>query len=291
MSKLAALRHWFTIETAAKTLADRLGEPVVAADVLRLGLDGYLTLSVLFKDIVLAREGKVVPRADARMLQIPDPEHLKSLAHQKLPIGEVPMIQILEGHPLPPDGERIFEPDDTDVRVTGIWDVPMMGPARLDVEQAFYLASGMAPHRLVNLDSLLLFTPSGDWIELRERFDDEPGSGTYPAGTLPACSEFVVRADALEQFLDTQRVGKPHVEAADGSYPGGGQWWEKVFDIPQVAKDICDQRRSVGKRLSQRAIANELASRIGQIARHRGADKRISPDSIRKAYGKTWPKK
>ena len=48
MSKLLKLQKWLTLEQAARHLSGVCGEPVSEADVLRLGLDGHLKLSVYF---------------------------------------------------------------------------------------------------------------------------------------------------------------------------------------------------------------------------------------------------
>lgn len=46
MSKLARLKEWLTLAEAARQLTVSLAEPCKAADVLRLGLNGHLVLSV-----------------------------------------------------------------------------------------------------------------------------------------------------------------------------------------------------------------------------------------------------
>ena len=55
MSKLFALKSWFTLFDASEYLSKALGEPVAEADILRLALDQKLKMSVVFVDGVLAR--------------------------------------------------------------------------------------------------------------------------------------------------------------------------------------------------------------------------------------------
>lgn len=50
MSKLLKLKKWLTIPEAAERLSNTLEDKVTEADVLRLGLDNHLKLSVLFVD-------------------------------------------------------------------------------------------------------------------------------------------------------------------------------------------------------------------------------------------------
>ena len=46
MSKLLKLKTWLTLDDAARHLSLMFGETVSKADVLRLALDGRLTLSI-----------------------------------------------------------------------------------------------------------------------------------------------------------------------------------------------------------------------------------------------------
>ena len=52
MKKLLKLREWLTVPEAAGHLSILFGEDVTEADVLRLALDGHLTLSVNFVNIM-----------------------------------------------------------------------------------------------------------------------------------------------------------------------------------------------------------------------------------------------
>ena len=60
MGKLFSLKEWLTIDDAARHLSTVLGEDVTNADVLRLGLDGRLRLSIQFVNYTKGRFGKVV---------------------------------------------------------------------------------------------------------------------------------------------------------------------------------------------------------------------------------------
>ena len=65
-SKLFKLKNWLTIKDTATYLSNIFSEPVCEADVLQLGLDGHLKLSVNFVNSTPARMGKVVPYKEAR---------------------------------------------------------------------------------------------------------------------------------------------------------------------------------------------------------------------------------
>ncbi len=56
-SKLFKLKEWLTIPETAKNLSITFGEEVTEADVLRLGLDKHLKLSVNFPNYAYAKRG------------------------------------------------------------------------------------------------------------------------------------------------------------------------------------------------------------------------------------------
>ena len=64
MKNLLPLRAWLTVPEAARNLSILFGDDVSEADVLRLALDGRLTLSVHFVNGATARCGKTVPVAE-----------------------------------------------------------------------------------------------------------------------------------------------------------------------------------------------------------------------------------
>ena len=66
MRKLLKLKEWLTVPDAARHLSILFEEEVAEADVLRLALDGHLTLSVLFVNHTHARCGSIVPLERAK---------------------------------------------------------------------------------------------------------------------------------------------------------------------------------------------------------------------------------
>ena len=65
MRTLLKLKSWLTLRDAASYLSILLGEDVTEADILGLGLDGRLTLSVSFLNFTLGRIGKIIPYNEA----------------------------------------------------------------------------------------------------------------------------------------------------------------------------------------------------------------------------------
>ena len=116
MRKLLKLKEWLTVPDAARHLSILFGEEVSEADVLRLALDGQLTLSVFFVNHAKAHCGRIVPVKDAKVykLQMPDAEAV--LCIQGLRINEREVLEL---------GESVES-------INGVWDLPMLGAERLD---------------------------------------------------------------------------------------------------------------------------------------------------------------
>ena len=64
MSKLFKLKEWLTVSEAAKHLSVLFGEEVAESDLLRLGLDGNLDLSVVLFEPILGHEMLAVEREE-----------------------------------------------------------------------------------------------------------------------------------------------------------------------------------------------------------------------------------
>ena len=71
MGKLFQLKEWLTVADAARHLSTVFMEEVSEADVLRLALDGNLTLSVNLVNHAEALGGRIVPIADAELCEVP----------------------------------------------------------------------------------------------------------------------------------------------------------------------------------------------------------------------------
>jgi len=139
VSKLLKLREWLTVEDAAKQLSIMFGEEFTEADVLRLALDGRLTLSVQIVNSALVRPGLVVSKGEAKYIDVPfnEPSPSGDVASgrtetvwRKVPVG-IPLV----------DGDVIELTDEVDC-VGGIFDLPMIGNERRDVEARYQRLTG-----------------------------------------------------------------------------------------------------------------------------------------------------
>ena len=115
---LYKLKRWLTLTDAAAHLSIAFGENVTEADVLRLGLDRHLTLSVDFVNGGHGRLGKVIPRAQATFRTI-----------EIKPRGKPPKeggtsYKVIKGLSISKDEVLEFDHRETRIASIGdIWDV------------------------------------------------------------------------------------------------------------------------------------------------------------------------
>ena len=237
VKKLYQLKKWLSIEDTARHLTIVFGEPVNEADVLQLGLDGHLKLSVNFVNGAVARLGKIVAMNQAKMYIFPSdrsklsiedmmplylktvtledelPEEVKNGLHDKTLIYSLKGIFIRDNEVLELEDENNHLSN-----LNGIYDIPMLGGERLDIEHKYQMLTDGAAVTSSFLDGAFVTSPNGQWCQLQEHFDDNPYSNSdqkkkerakkplyhpdnyYPAGGLPNDSVLVVRTSELTDF-------------------------------------------------------------------------------------------
>ena len=222
--RLFDLKKWLTLEDAARHLSVLFGEEVVVADVLRLALDGHLSLSIHFVNKARARMGRLVALEDCPMelLAAPDAaEAVKSALAGRKKLSPAAIMERFAGLATSrklfatPTGIRFTESEwlvlEKDiVTIDGIWDLPLLGAERLDVEHRFQEETGGPEVTLVNLAGA--FVRRDETVcQLQEVWsgvdsDSEPGAEPMyiPAGALPENASIVVRTAALREFEQTQ---------------------------------------------------------------------------------------
>ncbi len=191
MSKLLSLKRWLTVPEAAKHLSIAFGEDVTSADVLYLALDGRLRISVDFVNGTTACRGKVVHytkgELGAAIASNKLPEDLKwfrwppgamaqmnpKLSPQEAEERSLMLMSIRIG----PDRYLTLEDDVT--TLWGIWDLPMVGSERLDVEHTYQMLAGGPEVTAVNLDGTFVERNDGPTCQLQTSYDDNE----YQAGS------------------------------------------------------------------------------------------------------------
>ena len=163
MGKLFSLKEWLTIDDAARHLSNVLGEDVTNADVLRLGLDGRLRLSIQFVNHTKGRCGKVVTWDETDWRLAPEPnftgdeqmeQDVPGLTDQRRP--NPPKLQALYDElcesergkycrrllNLIIDDERFLVLSDDLTVLEGVWDLPMLGNELRHVESKYHDLTG-----------------------------------------------------------------------------------------------------------------------------------------------------
>lgn len=195
MSKLFKLKEWLSTLEAGKRLSLSFGEDVSEADVLQLALDGHLQLSV-----------HLVNGAYARRCA---PVGIEEIEWEELPLPNGTVVKIPVGGRVFQRGEQLFQVvESVEELKSGIWDLPMIGGERFDVEhQLQQIVSGIEV-TMVSLEGILLSTPDGGLYEIQSRFQADScrgksffdSSNFHPAGALPEDSLFVVRTAAIRSL-------------------------------------------------------------------------------------------
>jgi hypothetical protein len=214
MKKLLNLKQWLTVADAARHLSILFGEDVSEADVLRLALDGHLTLSVYFVNGARGRCGPAIPAEDAKVtIQEEDPDDWSHLTGgQSADEGEVKVFSQWVHGLILGDG-RVLEYDRETVLLDGVWDLTMLGHERLEIEQRYQLFTE-GPEvdmrfRDGPLDHPIVSREDGTYCQLHEPYFAD--KHYFPADTLPADSVLVVRTSALHDL--EARLAEPDQRA------------------------------------------------------------------------------
>ena len=210
MSKLFKLKEWLTISDAAKHISSAINEPVLEADVLQLALDGHLKISVHLVNGAYARKCAVVDILEVEWDEMPTldgtgtikiPKNGRVFQHTN---GEILQVQ-----------EHVLNISN------GVWDLPLCGGERIDVEFRFQQLTDGIEVTAVSLEGIFFCNLAGGMYELQSHFSDNKffdksnlkkpfnhNENFHPAGALPEDSVFVVRTSALIEFL--QSINEDH---------------------------------------------------------------------------------
>lgn len=221
MSKLFKLKVWLTVPDAARHLSIVFGEEVSEPDVLRLALDGHLKLSVNFVNHAEARCGKIIPIDEAEFEEVP------SLDGQGT-------VRLYGGPILFAEGRQtdVIKLEKTVASLAGIYDLPMIGSERLDVEHLYQQLTGGPAITLHGMDGTFVEGRDGLICQLQEDFDENE----YQAGSKVQLRELEERIaiDGIEEseaqkLLDKHKQDRKKFlerrasrDKANNYYPAGG---------------------------------------------------------------------
>ena len=202
MGKLFNLKEWLTIPETARHLSIAFGEEVSEADVLRLGLDGQLQLSVNFVNHAKARCGRITTPDKARTVAFP--ADVSAAVKAKAP-GEYTggYVQMVLGPSLS-TGEVIDLEDDI-VTLDGVYDLPMIGGERLDIEHKYQMLTDGPAVTLSNIDGAFVEGTDSTICQLQESYDDNEfmaGSRAQLARLNERIAEGGIDSDRAKSLLE-----------------------------------------------------------------------------------------
>ncbi len=278
-TKLSKLKKWLTINETAGHLSFLFNEKVSEADVLRLGLDGQLQLSIFLVNKAKARLGKVASRKEL--------EEIKRREAEDLTTG---IVYVPSAHKLGDSKHykdigvsvlQLIEFDNVITFIEGIWDLPMIGNERFDVEHKYQQLTEGVEVTQTSIDGTFLEGEDKLICQLQEKSDPkliETQDGEkligyfYPANGLPEDSVLVVRTLALANLQQRlqQEVGKikPLEARAEKTYLNilgsmleiiNGNHGDVKFKSETTLREFLSQKYNGFQGLTERTLADKFA--------------------------------
>lgn len=173
MEKLLKFREWLTVPEAAQHLSIVCGEEVTESTILRLALDRHLTLSVNLVNRTYVTGGEVVGLDDVEWGEF-SIEMLESLPHLLEKAGGKPLMYMRS---LYIDEGRYLNLKKTVTSVGGVWDLPMIGAERLDIEHLYQQMTNGPSVTLTNLEGAFIQKGETCICRLETDFEDNEYSG------------------------------------------------------------------------------------------------------------------
>lgn len=232
VKNLLKIKKWLTLSEAAKHLTSVIKVDVAESDVLKFALNGDLKLSVKFVNTAYG-SNCLNYRENPEEAMF----HCDSVfrENQRLPVWGDGFCIIDANYIACPqnlhlqDYGRIWRSGDyfwqtkTHVRrLEGIWDLPMIGGERIEVEREYLKLMGDSDLTAVSNSSVFVKSPVGAFFEIQASngrlVEMEFAPGYYdskdfqPGFTLPKERAFVIRSNAILDFIKHVNEGPPIAE-------------------------------------------------------------------------------
>lgn len=254
MGNIFNLKEWLTVADAARHLSIVFGEDVTEADVLRLALDRRLRLSVYFVNHAQARCGNVVHLEQVDWELVPSikgagmrvemaagysveqDNALRASAKLITLLKDIPVAEWPNWVPLPSclniDGERFLDLSESITTLRGVWDLPMIGNERLDIEHEYQNLIGGPAVTLQGLNGPFVEGRDGKICQLQESYDENefhPGSSARLEWLKRQIAENNIEGAEAESLLNQHREEREKFlerrktrPANENYYPAGG---------------------------------------------------------------------
>ncbi|EJM75741.1 hypothetical protein PMI29_00267 [Pseudomonas sp. GM49] len=246
MSKLIKLKEWLTIEDTAKRLSISAGETVSEADVLRLVLEGHLTVSVYFVNRTVARRGEIVAFDDTNWTLVPPlfntpgvrvsvddhpptttmPWKLQKLLRENPEFEEQGLMPLMTSLAARTGEEQYINLEEDIFHIaSGVWDLPLMGNEYLSVEDA-YQQKTKGPSITIQGINGAFICDGAHVYQLQERDEENPDMAGSHA-SFKWISQLIhgnkkSREEAKNLIQKHNEDREPVVDESTQYYPAGG---------------------------------------------------------------------
>lgn len=251
MSNLLKLKKWLTLSEAAKHLTSVIKVDVAESDVLKFALNGDLKLSVNLinpaygSNCVEYNEKQEDAKRDFDSFF--GENEILPVWHDGFNIIDENYISYLQDSHLQEDG-RIWQSGgylwQTKTHVTklvGVWDLPMVGGERIEVEREYQKLTGCQELISVSEDSIFVKRPEGALFEIqtnsRRSVEMQFAPGYYDSKdfhssvTLPEGRVFVIRTNAILDFIKSVNEESPIAEEIISSNENGAQLSTETYEF------------------------------------------------------------
>jgi hypothetical protein len=257
LKKLLNLKSWLTVSDAAAHLGVLFDEDVSEADVLRLGLDRHLKLSVNFVNHAYGRPGRLVPAPEAKRRIVPSLDGSEALHYYA-------------GYFL--DDKNVIEWEDKIISISGVWDLAMVSAERIDVERRYQELTGGPRLELYCWDGPIVGFGDGSYCEIRDRFSDEQIASFSSKGELPNSPSKVEISNSPDRGLrdDIANAHKrwyaPRNFFPAGQLPGGSVLVVRTTALKELEALLSQQEQHRVKPIERRERTSLLII-IGALAK------------------------
>lgn len=225
MSKLMDLKEWLTVAETAKYLTSEFGEDVTEADVFRLALNGRLRLSVHFINYAKARYADFISLGRWQRYYDMNGNLIRETVHKsakdfelifkkckylcfKYTIDPEPGTGYCHQMGGDLDISKLLRLSDKVETLRGVFDLPLIGNERLDIERTYQKLTGGSPVNARNLGGAIVIGRNGRMYQLQEHYEEiellnneQHNKNNYrPAGSLPTDAVIVLRVESLNEF-------------------------------------------------------------------------------------------
>ncbi len=321
MSKLFKLKEWLTLADAAQHLTIVFGEDVTEADLLRFALDGHLKLSVNFVNHAKAKPGRIVsweetewfmcspivttPIKNQERDKTPEtifscPPKLKALLEEMSPEDRLEQVCFMKS--LKIDDERFLNMGNEVETIMGVWDLPMIGTERLDIEHAYQNLTGGPAVTLQSIDGAFVQNSHEQMYQLQESFDDNEFQSGSQAGLeqlkAKIVNEKIKKPEANRLLNQHKEERKKYLEARKSKpkymdyYPASGLPEDSVLVVRTAAlrefeRKITETEEQVSEKPLSTTERNSLLTIIGLIVKDGYGDDLRKPYTLAKEIQKT----